>query len=45
VFEGGRAWPTTAFYAADGESACPHVGAYRNGRQLDDEIRKYTLDG
>lgn len=43
-FRGGRAWPTTAFYAADGELAYTHVGAYRDEQQLEAEIRKYALD-
>ena len=45
TFKGGRAWPTTAFYAASGELAYTHVGAYRDEAQLEDEIRKYALDG
>ena len=27
-FKGGRAWPTTAFYAADGSLARTHLGGY-----------------
>lgn len=45
TFKGGRAWPTTAFYAVSGELAYTHVGAYRDEAKLADEIRKYALDG
>lgn len=43
VFKGGRAWPTTAFYDADGKLAYTHVGAYSDERQLEADIRRYAL--
>lgn len=45
VFKGGRAWPTTAFYAADGKLTYTHHGAYASERQLEDEITTHALDG
>lgn len=42
-FEGGRAWPTTAFYDARGKLANTHVGAYASQAKLDGDIRKYAL--
>lgn len=44
TFKGGRAWPTTAFYDADGKLVFTHTGAYRDEQQLEDEIRRYALD-
>ena len=43
VFRGGRAWPTTAFYNADGDLAFTHVGAYDSAAKLDEDIRRYAL--
>jgi cytochrome c biogenesis protein CcmG, thiol:disulfide interchange protein DsbE len=45
VFRGGRAWPTTAFYGADGTLAYTHIGAYATQQKLDDDIRRYALHG
>jgi thiol-disulfide isomerase/thioredoxin len=44
-FGGGRAWPTTAFYTADGELSFLHQGAYATEARLDEDIRRYALDG
>lgn len=45
VFRGGRAFPTTAFYAADGKLVYTHVGGYATEAKLDADIRRYALDG
>lgn len=45
VFRGGRAFPTTAYYAVDGELAFTHVGSYATEARLDEHIRRYALDG
>jgi cytochrome c biogenesis protein CcmG, thiol:disulfide interchange protein DsbE len=45
VFRGGRAWPTTAFYASTGKLAFTHVGAYATQAKLDEDIRRYALHG
>jgi cytochrome c biogenesis protein CcmG, thiol:disulfide interchange protein DsbE len=45
VFRGGRAWPTTAFYAAGGELAYTHQGQYRSEDDLEADIRRYALGG
>jgi thiol-disulfide isomerase/thioredoxin len=45
VFRGGRAFPTTAFYDADGRLVATHSGAYASEAKLDDDIRRYALDG
>ena len=45
VFRGGRVWPTTAFYTADGELNFTHQGQYRTQDDLDRDIRRYALDG
>ena len=45
VFRGGRAWPTTAFYRADGSLEFTHQGAYRDESALKDDIERYALDG
>jgi cytochrome c biogenesis protein CcmG, thiol:disulfide interchange protein DsbE len=45
VFGGGRAWPTTAYYTADGELANTHLGAYATQAKLDEDIRRYALRG
>lgn len=44
-FGGGRAWPTTAFYTADGEVSFVHQGAYATEAKLDEDIRRYALGG
>jgi cytochrome c biogenesis protein CcmG/thiol:disulfide interchange protein DsbE len=45
VFRGGRAFPTTAFYDANGRRVMTHAGAYASEAKLDADIRRYTLDG
>jgi thiol-disulfide isomerase/thioredoxin len=45
VFDGGRAWPTTAFYNADGKLTKTHLGAYATEAKLETDIRRYALDG
>ena len=44
-FKGGRAWPTTAFYAADGSLGRTHLGGYGEEADLDADIRKWALGG
>ena len=45
VFRGGRAFPTTAFYAATGKLAFTHVGSYATQAKLAQDIRRYALNG
>jgi len=45
VFRGGRAFPTTAYYAADGKLVFTHAGSYATEGKLDEDIRRYALDG
>ena len=45
LFKGGRAWPTTAFYNAEGQLTQTHYGAYATEAKLEADIRKYALDG
>ncbi len=45
VFRGGRAFPTTAFYAANGDLVFTHAGVYASQAKLDEDIRRYALDG
>ena len=45
VFFGGRAFPTTAFYAADGKLATTKQGAYPSEAAIDGDIRRYALRG
>lgn len=45
VFGGGRAWPTTAYYTADGELAQTHLGAYATQAKLDEDLSRYALRG
>jgi thiol-disulfide isomerase/thioredoxin len=45
LFEGGRAWPTTAFYNAQGKLTQTHLGAYATEAKLEADIRRYALDG
>ena len=42
-FGGGRAWPTTAFYDAEGELAFTHQGVYEDEEALERDIRRYAL--
>jgi len=45
LFGGARAWPTTAFYDASGHLAFTHIGAYASEAKLEEDLRKYALDG
>ncbi len=45
VFRGGRAFPTTAFYGPSGELVYTHIGGYASEAKLEEEVRKYALDG
>lgn len=45
VFEGGKAFPTTAFYDAEGELAFTRPGSYATEAQLDADIRRHALGG
>jgi cytochrome c biogenesis protein CcmG/thiol:disulfide interchange protein DsbE len=45
LFGGGRAWPATAFYNAKGELVKTHLGAYASEAKLEQDIRRYALDG
>jgi cytochrome c biogenesis protein CcmG/thiol:disulfide interchange protein DsbE len=45
VFEGGRAWPTTAFYNAEGELVRTHAGAYDSEESLESDLRSFALGG
>lgn len=45
LFGGARAWPTTAFYDASGRLAFTHIGAYASEAKLEEDLRKYALDG
>jgi len=42
-FRGGRAWPTTAYYSADGSLAHTQLGGYADEAGLDADIRKWAL--
>lgn len=44
-FKGGRSWPTTAFYDAQGRLAFTHQGAYPDRQALADDIRRYAITG
>ena len=41
-FRGAAAWPTTAFYSADGELTFTHAGGYRTEADLLADIRRYA---
>jgi hypothetical protein len=43
IFEGGFAWPTTAFYDARGRLRRTHAGAYYSQAALDRDIRRHAL--
>lgn len=45
VFFGGRAFPTTAFYTADGKLATTKQGAYPSEAAIEGDIRRYALRG
>ena len=44
-YGGGRAWPTTVFYNAEGERTYVHQGVYRDEAALREAIERYALDG
>lgn len=41
IFRGGIAWPTTAFYAADGKLVYTRPGGYPKAAELEADIRRY----
>ena len=43
VFHGGRAFPTTVFYDAQGKLVYTHLGGYQSERQLVGDVEKYAL--
>ena len=45
AFEGGRAWPTTAFYNADGKRTNVHPGGYASQADLQEDIERHALNG
>ncbi len=45
LFRGGRAFPTTAFYDAAGKLVYTHIGGYASEAKLEEEVRRYALDG
>jgi len=45
TFGGGRAWPTTAFFAASGRLVFTHVGGYATEAKLDADVVRYALRG
>jgi cytochrome c biogenesis protein CcmG/thiol:disulfide interchange protein DsbE len=45
VLGDGRAWPTTAFYNADGKLVKTHLAGYAGEAKLDADIRRYALNG
>lgn len=45
IFEGGRAFPTTAFYSAAGELTETHLGAYTEQDQLEEDVREMAIRG
>jgi cytochrome c biogenesis protein CcmG/thiol:disulfide interchange protein DsbE len=44
-FDGGLAWPTTAFYDAKGKLVETHAGAYASQDKLDEAIQENALRG
>lgn len=45
VFFGGRAFPTTALYTADGKLAITKQGAYPSEAAIDGDILRYAVRG
>lgn len=45
TFGGGRSWPTTAFFAANGKLVFTHIGAYATQAKLEQDITRYALHG
>jgi cytochrome c biogenesis protein CcmG, thiol:disulfide interchange protein DsbE len=44
-FKGGFAWPTTAFYDADGRLTEIHAGGYASQARLEGDIRRFARHG
>jgi thiol-disulfide isomerase/thioredoxin len=44
AYGGGRAWPTTMFFDAEGELVNVKIGAYATAELLDQDIRRWALD-
>ena len=44
-FRGGRAWPTTAFYTADGQLNYTRQGSYGTEADLERDIQRYAVNG
>jgi thiol-disulfide isomerase/thioredoxin len=45
VFRGGVSWPTTAYFNAGGELTRTHHGAFATQAKLEEEIRRYGING
>lgn len=45
AFRGGRAFPTTAYYNEAGKLVFTHVGGYAAQAKLDEDIKRYALNG
>lgn len=45
VFEGGQAFPTTAFYNSAGELTQTSLGAYATEAKLEEDIERFALGG
>jgi len=45
VLRGGRAFPTTAYYAANGKLVFTHAGGYATEAKLDEDIGRYAVGG
>ena len=43
TFEGGRAWPTTAFFDGSGKRTNVHPGAYASQAKLQQDVERYAL--
>jgi cytochrome c biogenesis protein CcmG, thiol:disulfide interchange protein DsbE len=44
AYGGGRAWPTTMFFDAEGELVNVKIGAYATAELLEQDIRRWALD-
>jgi cytochrome c biogenesis protein CcmG, thiol:disulfide interchange protein DsbE len=44
AYGGGRAWPTTMFFDAEGELVNVNIGAYATAELLEQDIRRWALD-
>lgn len=43
LFDGGYAWPTTAYYSGDGKLVHTKPGSYATQAQIDRDIRRFAL--